>query len=215
MRQFDFIGGALCLDFLNTLHSVGAEDPGEELGVPEDLFRWAWQAGVLTESDWARVRKQCSRHPDYGRAILIEAKTLRASLRSMLERALPKRGVTPHDIELLNGLLSEFPATARIERHSGRWQTRWYSESDNVRKIFYEVLRSAAELISRGQLSGVRECASPTCTWMFVDTSKNHTRRWCDMRVCGNREKIRRFRQRMGKTGLASPKRAENIEPAE
>jgi predicted RNA-binding Zn ribbon-like protein len=56
------------------------------------------------------------------------------------------------------------------------------------------VARSAAELLISPERACVRECASETCTWLFVDTTKNHSRRWCDMNSCGNRYKVRKFR---------------------
>jgi predicted RNA-binding Zn ribbon-like protein len=58
------------------------------------------------------------------------------------------------------------------------------------------VLRSAADLLTSDDLGRLRECASDTCAWLFLDHSKNRSRRWCDMTVCGNRDKVRRHRQR-------------------
>jgi predicted RNA-binding Zn ribbon-like protein len=56
--------------------------------------------------------------------------------------------------------------------------------------------RSAADLLTSEQHAYVRQCASEECTWLFIDRSKNHSRRWCDMGDCGNREKARRLRAR-------------------
>ena len=61
---------------------------------------------------------------------------------------------------------------------------------------FYAIVKGAAELVASGRWRAVRECASDTCTWMFLDTSKNHSRRWCEMARCGNRDKVQRFRAR-------------------
>jgi predicted RNA-binding Zn ribbon-like protein len=61
----------------------------------------------------------------------------------------------------------------------------------------WAVARSAADLlISETTLAHLRECAAETCGWLFLDRSKNGSRRWCDMKVCGNRAKVRRFRRR-------------------
>jgi predicted RNA-binding Zn ribbon-like protein len=51
-------------------------------------------------------------------------------------------------------------------------------------------------LLTSEAISRLRACGSETCRWLFLDTSKNHTRRWCDMKVCGNRMKARRFQAR-------------------
>ncbi len=59
------------------------------------------------------------------------------------------------------------------------------------------VARSAVELLTSGRRARVRECEGANgCGWLFIDTSKNGRRRWCDMKVCGNRAKARRHRQR-------------------
>jgi predicted RNA-binding Zn ribbon-like protein len=53
---------------------------------------------------------------------------------------------------------------------------------------------SVAELTTSEQMHKLRECGNAECRWLFLDTSKNHTRRWCDMKICGNRMKARRFK---------------------
>jgi len=116
-----------------------------------------------------------------------------AILRSVFEQAAHRRRIAPKDIHLLNDWFKKFPATPRIETDVRGLQVSWCSASKGVRTIWFEVLKSAAELVARGQIDQIHECGSRTCTWMFVDTSKNHTRRWCDMRVCGNRAKVHRF----------------------
>jgi predicted RNA-binding Zn ribbon-like protein len=51
----------------------------------------------------------------------------------------------------------------------------------------------ALELLIGDEPPRLHTCASDTCRWLFLDTSKNRTRRWCDMKICGNRAKARRY----------------------
>ncbi len=62
--------------------------------------------------------------------------------------------------------------------------------------VLWSVSRSAAELLTSGELSTLRQCGGEECGWLFLDPSRNHSRQWCDMRDCGNRAKVRRFRAR-------------------
>src|ERR671930_579256 len=63
--------------------------------------------------------------------------------------------------------------------------------------VLAPVVWSAAELLTSGPLERVRECpGDDTCGWLFLDTSRNGSRRWCDMRTCGNRAKARRYYRR-------------------
>ena len=62
--------------------------------------------------------------------------------------------------------------------------------------MLWPVARSAADLLTSDDLGRVRECAGERCNWLFIDRSKNHSRRWCDMQDCGNVAKVRRYRSR-------------------
>jgi predicted RNA-binding Zn ribbon-like protein len=197
MKKFDFVGGALCLDFINTLHRFGAANPGEELRSLEDLLDWTVQAGVLSTREIARLHGARARNHKLGRRLLTQAKKLRSRLRLLFVKFARKRSIGPADVYPLNALLKKFPARPWIGKNSDGWQLIWRPESSGAQTIFCEVLRSAAELMASDRLARVRECSSPSCTWMFLDVSKNHTRRWCDMRVCGNRAKVYRFRARL------------------
>ena len=207
MKKFEFLGEALCLDFLNTLHDAGAEYPEEELSSNADLAGWAAQAGILSASEAGRLQARALRN--YVQLKLLgkkraslrdDARALREALRQMFQRAARDGKVAPRDVETLNLLLERFPAAGRIERSNGDWTMNWESQAGGAEKIFYAIVKSAAELVATGRWRAVRECASDTCTWMFLDTSKNHSRRWCEMARCGNRYKVHRFRARSRRT---------------
>ena len=212
MKKFDFLGDALCLDFMNTLHDAGAEDPGEELSTDADLAAWAAQAGILSASEAGRLQARAFRNDvqlnllGKKRASLRDdARTLREALRRMFQRAARAGKVVPRDVTTLNLLLERFPAAGRIETSNGDWTMNWESHAGAAEKFFYAIVKSAAELVATGRWRALRECASDTCTWMFLDTTKNHSRRWCEMARCGNRDKVYRFRARSRR---ASPRKA-------
>jgi predicted RNA-binding Zn ribbon-like protein len=203
MKKFEFLGEALCLDFLNTLHDAEAEDPEEELSSDAHVVIWAAQAGILGASEagglQARALRRCVqlRLPGKKTASLRDnARTLREAWRQMFKRAAREGKVAARDIETLNRLLERFPAAGRIKESNDGWTMNWESQASGAEKIFYALVKSAAELVATGRWRAVRECASDTCSWMFLDTSKNHSRRWCDMARCGNRDKVHRFRTR-------------------
>jgi predicted RNA-binding Zn ribbon-like protein len=59
-----------------------------------------------------------------------------------------------------------------------------------------DVLAAVAEAMADGSWARLKACRSDTCQWAFVDHARNRSRQWCDMRVCGNRQKVRTFRSR-------------------
>ena len=68
-----------------------------------------------------------------------------------------------------------------------------FDDLNDLDSLLWQIARSAADLLASEQLPFVRACSSKECEWFFLDTSKNHHRRWCDMKRCGNRAKVRRF----------------------
>lgn len=190
--RWEFIGGALCLDFINTVHCYGAADPRDDLHSPGDLLAWAVAAGVLTAHEKAQTERNFTKHPASGQQLLREAKSIRARLREIFKS--PRGKASREDFAALNSLLGQHAAVPAIANTQGRWAVGWRPTA--TPGILLPVLLSAAELLTGNGLARVRECGSPTCTFLFLDTSKNHSRRWCDMRVCGNRAKVTQFRRR-------------------
>ena len=74
----------------------------------------------------------------------------------------------------------------------GRGRRRWRSWSG----LLWPVVRDAAELLVAGELRRVGKCCGDNCDWLYLDTSRNRSRRWCDMQSCGNRAKARRHYHR-------------------
>jgi predicted RNA-binding Zn ribbon-like protein len=192
--SWEFIGGALCLDFINTVHRYGADDPEDDLKTPEDLLSWAVAAKVLSPGEASGMKRRFREQPTAGRDALEMGKQVRAQLRAML--AAPRKMPGLGQVRALNSLLSQQSAVPGLAAEAGRLQLQWRPKSPPAQGILLSVLLSAAEVMTGDDFGRIRECASPTCTFLFLDTSKNHSRRWCDMRMCGNRAKVGQFRER-------------------
>jgi len=78
-------------------------------------------------------------------------------------------------------------------QREGRCEWRFDDLTSAYGAMLWPITRAAADLLASSDLAQVRACSSPTCQWLFLDTSKNHHRRWCNMKVCGNRAKVRKF----------------------
>jgi predicted RNA-binding Zn ribbon-like protein len=178
---FDLDGGSLPLDFANTL----SLHTGEHLHSYEDLVSFARQTGIVEAVPKAG--------PDEARRVHQLAVALRTAL-SELFGAIAD-GVEPPSEALtaLNLHLAEAMGHARIERAGSGCVWGWESSAAPDR-LLWPIVRAAADLLAdREQLSRVRQCGARDCAWLFLDTSKNRSRQWCDMKTCGNREKARRY----------------------
>ena len=202
-KKFEFLGEALCLDFVNTLHDTAAKDQGEDLSSDADVAVWAAEAGILTAGEMvtfhAGVTKKYVSLNLLGKrhaSLCDEARALREALRAIFQRAVRGKKIGLGDVETLNLLLKCFSVAGQIEKSNGDWTMNWDSRAGGAERVFYAIVKSAAEVVATGRWRALRECDSDTCTWMFLDTSKNHSRRWCEMARCGNRDKVQRFRAR-------------------
>ncbi len=190
--MFDLSGGAPCLDLANTVENrLGTREKDLISGYP-DLIAWARQAELIDERAGAGLEEEARRHPRRGARVLAEAIGLREALFRLFSAVAAGRNPPPEDLAILNRALGR--ALAHLEVAPGREGMEWSWRQDGVAldRMLWPVARSAAEILTGDDRERVRECASETCRWLFVDRSRNRTRRWCDMQICGNRHKVRR-----------------------
>lgn len=189
--MFDFSGNYLCLDFTNTLHDRSTT-PRELLNKYDDLVQWGQEADILSEVEGTQLRAEATRHPEEAERTRQQAITLREAMYRIfyarLHDALPEES----DLATLNAMLAHAMTKASIHSNENGFAWDWSSDDVELERIYWPIARSAAELLTAEELELVRMCAAEDCGWLFLDTSKNHTRRWCDMKSCGNRAKARK-----------------------
>jgi|SRR5579872_2036902 len=177
--NFKFIGGALCVDFLNTVGGrAGGRPLRDKFARPYDLTRWCEQAGL-------------SREPGISTRVLHRAVTLREALFRICRALLDQRAPSSGDVRTLNREL----ALARTQERLRYTRRGFELEADPG--VLGQVARSAADLLTSERSGRLRQCGDDECGWMFLDTSRNGSRRWCQMKICGNRAKARNFRKRL------------------
>jgi predicted RNA-binding Zn ribbon-like protein len=192
---FELSGGELCLDFANTVDSRPTEEPRELLLAYSDLISWSKQAGTLTEGEARGLTRKAARHPSQAAAVLRRARRLRETLFQLFSAVA--EGHEPDHALLgeLNDSLPQALVHLRVARSASGFAWDW-SQGGELDRMLWPVLNSAGELLISDNLERVRECAADDCAWLFLDQSRNRSRRWCDMTVCGNRDKVQRHRAR-------------------
>jgi predicted RNA-binding Zn ribbon-like protein len=190
--DFEFSGGLPCLDFVNTLSGRLKDRPRERLRVYSDLVLWGRQAGLLTDLEAQRLIREARRRPAQAATVLERAIGLREALYRVFAAAARGRQPPEADLAALNAALPEALSRLRIVPTDSGFGWAWAGHEEGLERVVWPVARSAAELLTSGELARARECAETNCAWLFLDTSRNRSRQWCDMRVCGNRAKARR-----------------------
>lgn len=190
------IAGTPCLDFANTVSGRGRTGQVDRLRDYDDLLDWSVQAGVIKAVRARELRRAQPRHPQRVADIFKRSIALREAIYAIFSAVAAGKLAPRPALETLNDELVEAMRNARIvpERSRGfDWQL-----PHEVCGLFFPlqaVTRDAAELLTSRHLKEVRECANETCAWLFLDETRNHSRLWCEMRVCGNRKKQARYRK--------------------
>jgi predicted RNA-binding Zn ribbon-like protein len=199
-KRFRFIGGNLALDFCNTVGGKRGFTTREHLSSALEFVGWCHQVGLLDKAQAEKRLVRAERDPVGAEAVVVRATALREALFRIFEARIGGKQPRRSDLDLLNSELSHalgrLHLTSDPERGLFAWQ--WAMEGDGLEQALGPVAHSAATLLTNGQaLGNVRMCGGNNCGWLFLDTSKNHSRCWCDMRDCGNLAKIRRHRLKL------------------
>lgn len=201
VHDFDLIGGAVCLDFVNT-GSARTEGPFKErLHGYDDLLVWAERAGVISADESADLRRLAAAKPTEADRVLERSRQLREAVYRVFSGQA--RGEAPLAADL--ALLSAEQATAAANRvltvSEGRVEFGWYSDKPNLERPLWSIAQSTTDLLTASECTRVKECGTDNCNWLFLDASKNKSRRWCEMKECGNRAKARRHYAKKRGTG--------------
>lgn len=192
-NSFDFDSGDLSLDYANTDDWHASERPVERLNRYEDVVDWGEEAGLVSSEAARQMRGMAAEQPENAVAAYDLAIRLREALYRIFSSQYAGRSIPEADLALLNSVVREAMSHLQLKRVDGEMRWEWSPEIDGIHLILWPVARSAAELLTSDKASRVRECEDDRgCGYLFIDQSKNRSRRWCSMESCGNRAKARR-----------------------
>jgi predicted RNA-binding Zn ribbon-like protein len=200
---FDLAGGHPALDLVNSLDNrFRADGPNEMLVSYADLLRFMRESGLL---DPAQVQALGRFAGSEAATRALEAvRELRAATAAVCYARVAEKTPPPADIRTLEhcfGAAQQHrelcwqPPTPGDPRARANITWRWRRAESDPSLPAWILSQAVADLLLSDQMARIKTCDADTCRWLFLDTSKNHTRRWCNMKVCGNRMKARRFYQ--------------------
>ena len=205
MREVEnhrLIAGELCLDFANTLVGHGAIPKHEYLRDYRDLVLWSQHAHLLTSSEAKSFVRDASRHPSQSVAAFKKALILRKVIYRIFSAVARNTPPKQTDLDQLNIARLESLQHSCVAQARQRFSIRW-TDPMALDRMLWPIAISATDLVTSEELRHVKQCAGQGCDWLFLDTSRNHLRRWCSMDECGNRAKMRRRYERVrGRTSL-------------
>lgn len=207
-KGFKLVGGSLSLDFVNT---VGARDFSckqksvrnygdfilrDKLSGYADLVAWGAHAGLIAGIEAREILRLGEKQSKAASAVYERALRLRKTIYRIFKCLVEDWRPDPNDIASFNEELSIARTHEQLVPSGKKLSWGWDDPGGDLDRVLWPIALSAAELLTSGDLSRVRQCGGKACGWLFLDTSRNRSRQWCDMKDCGNLAKVRRFRQR-------------------
>jgi predicted RNA-binding Zn ribbon-like protein len=195
-RSLKLVGGTLCLNFINTVDCRNSDKQSEVITTYPRLISWSQHANILTETEAQSLLREATLHPAEARAVLERAITTRETLYRIFSAIAHRRLPATTDTETLNKEMSTAMAQMRLKPANPPEPWTYTFEESGPDQMLWPIVRSAAELLASDRLDRIRECQGEKCGWLFVDMSRNRSRKWCDMKDCGNLVKAKRHYQK-------------------
>jgi len=186
-QKFLFVGNHPCLDFINTQMIVNGK-PTDVLERFEDLISWLMQARLLSPSQVGIVKAELNDNETS--FVLEQAKTFRATLRDLAERIAAGKPIPDSAVTSINQFLAQRCGYPQLVRTKGRFEQRFHSTAIPTQNVLAPLAEAASDLLCQTDFSLIKKCGNAACILYFYDTTKNHTRNWCSMQICGNRMKV-------------------------
>jgi predicted RNA-binding Zn ribbon-like protein len=190
---FKLVAGHVALDLANTLDNrYQPEHTIDLIPTYRDFLRFCQQSEVISPLQANRLAQS----PLPEEEVLQQVSELREALERIFVAIARKTQVDPADLDYLTRFVNEAMRYRALEVAGANIQWNWRDLETNAVGPLWPIAQAAADLLVSDHVKLVRECGSETCRWLFLDLSKNHSRRWCDMKLCGNRIKARAHYQR-------------------
>jgi len=192
-RVFELTGGHPALDLVNTLdwrfRDSGSEELLQNYG---DVVRFTEQTGLMNAADARKLLRSVPENK--GAKIVAAVRELREAAAAVLYGAVEGKSPSASAVKRLEDCFRTIRRLQELRWDGERLEWMLPQPSSLPALPLWLLSLSVAALTTSEQMHLLRECGNTECRWLFVDTSKNHTRRWCDMKICGNRMKARRFK---------------------
>lgn len=181
LNTFRFDGGILCLDFVNTVRYLQSY---------ADLLGWSQLARAITPEEGGQLHRFITIYPTKSATAFDEAVTFRESFQQVLLHFINGQPIPNAELAACNAVFTQMWANLDLCPTESQFAWSWRDDAVGLRYPLWKIAHSAATLLASDDATRIKTCER--CSWFFLDTSRNRSRRWCSMEICGNRTKAAR-----------------------
>ena len=193
LETLELIGGALCFDFANTINS--RRNPEHDyLLTYSDLLEWAGKVEILSPAQVRSLKQRATQDAKKAENALENGRSAREIIYRVFSSITGKSRPQESDLSSISSLYKEAIANGHFVKTDSHYEIDWKTDAE-FEALLWPIVASAEKLLVSNELKQVKEC--PGCGWLFLDISKNQSRRWCSMNTCGARDKMRRYHRRL------------------
>ena len=189
-------GGALCLDFCNSGQNAREPSGTECIAGFRDLVDWLEAAEAISRDQAGRLRRAAAASPRAAAQVWGRAIKFREALFRVLNARAEGGAIAREDLSTIEAEHARAASFARLSRTGGAYRWSLDPSAAALDAALQPLVESAVSLLTSTKLERLRRCGNSTCYWLFIDETKNHSRRWCEMASCGNVVKVRRHREK-------------------
>ncbi len=193
--------GALCLDFCNTGQGARGARGTEWITEFNDLVDWLEAAEAIGKAQATGLHRSAAAAPESASQVWARSISFREGLFRVLAARTRGHAAAREDLALIEVENARTLPFARLSWMGERYAWSEDAAASTSEAALRPIVRSGVELLASEKLARLQRCGNSTCYWLFLDETRNHSRRWCEMASCGNLLKVRRFREKSRPVG--------------
>ena len=190
------VAGKLALDFANTESGRGGAEHLDHLQTAADLVAWAAHAKIIGERDASLARRITKDQTKLARHLIARGRFLRETIYQINSGVVVGKLPAENLLRSLTAAHAELLAAATLSPNGNNYGWAWHPKTELIAAILGPITLSALNLLTDADFSRIKQCRGNHCGWLFFDSTKNKSRQWCEMSVCGNRAKASALRAR-------------------
>lgn len=190
VRELPVVAGHLALDFANTVDDPEGADRHDHVATYPGLLHWSVRVGALSPAQAERLQQAATSRPRDAQAALQQAHALRRTILATFTDIATGKTSAPGHWADLQPFVTDALVHAELQPSDTIYELSW-PDTDQLHAMLWPIAHAAFNMLTAAELHRVKRCAG--CPWLFLDHSKNASRRWCAMNDCGTHAKIRRY----------------------
>jgi predicted RNA-binding Zn ribbon-like protein len=185
-------GGHIALDFANTAGWHASAAPSEWLSSYDELIRWSRHVGLHSPAELRQLTQRAAKSHRESERALTRLRQLREAFYRICRAFIAGKSANEKDLVVLQNAYADSLAHGQLTQTDAGFVLAWDQAQVSLDGPVWRLAGALTDFLRSGDLALVRECEGDPCGWLFIDRSKNRSRRWCSSEDCGNRERVRR-----------------------